>query len=52
MLQSFPEDYSFVPDGEPINFNMLGRMIGNAVPVLLGEYIGEILVDHVNSFEP
>lgn len=49
MIQSFPKDYSFVPDGAPINFNTLGRMIGNAVPVLLGEFIGEILVEHVKA---
>lgn len=49
MIQSFPKGYSFVPKGAPINFNVLGRMIGNAVPVLLGEFIGEILVDHVKS---
>lgn len=47
MIQSFPENYSFVPKGSPINFNTLGRLIGNAVPVLLGEFIGQILVDHV-----
>lgn len=47
MIQSFPKDYAFVPEGEPISFSMLGRMIGNAVPVLLGEFIGEILIDHV-----
>ncbi len=49
MIQSFPKDYQFVPDGTRINFNSLGRMIGNAVPVLLGEFIGEILVDHVRA---
>jgi DNA (cytosine-5)-methyltransferase 1 len=49
MIQSFPKDYAFVPDGARINFSMLGRMIGNAVPVLLGEFIGEILVNHVRS---
>jgi DNA (cytosine-5)-methyltransferase 1 len=47
MLQSFPRDYAFVPQGSAINFSVLGRLIGNAVPVLLGEYIGEVLVDHV-----
>lgn len=50
MIQSFPKDYSFAPDGARINFNTLGRMIGNAVPVLLGEFIGEILVQHVEKF--
>lgn len=49
MLQSFPKDYAFIPKDATINFNVLGRLIGNAVPVLLGEYIGEILVDHVKS---
>lgn len=49
MIQSFPKDYAFVPDGASISFSMLGRMIGNAVPVLLGEYIGEILVEHVKT---
>jgi DNA (cytosine-5)-methyltransferase 1 len=49
MIQSFPKGYSFAPAGERINFNTLGRMIGNAVPVLLGEFIGEILVDHVKA---
>lgn len=50
MLQSFPKDYHLVEPNKKINFNVLGRMIGNAVPVLLGEYIGEVLVEHVKSF--
>ena len=50
MIQSFPKDYAFIPDGIPINFSTLGRMIGNAVPVVLGEYIGEVLVNHVRSY--
>lgn len=49
MIQSFPKTYAFVPDGAPINFNTLGRMIGNAVPVFLGEFIGEIFIDHVKA---
>ncbi|MBQ95107.1 MAG: DNA (cytosine-5-)-methyltransferase [Actinobacteria bacterium] len=47
MIQSFPEDYAFIPKGKKINFNVLGRMIGNAVPVRLGEFIGDLLVEHV-----
>lgn len=47
MIQSFPKEYAFVPPGTAVNFSTLGRMIGNAVPVLLGEFIGEILVEHV-----
>ena len=49
VLQSFPKDYAFVPEGSSINFSTLGRMIGNAVPVILGEYIGGILVEHVKA---
>ena len=49
MIQSFPKDYAFVPDGAPIYFNTLGRMIGNAVPVVLGEFIGRLLVEHVKA---
>jgi DNA (cytosine-5)-methyltransferase 1 len=49
MLQSFPKDYAFLPKNARINFNTLGRMIGNAVPVRLGEFIGEILVEHVKA---
>lgn len=50
MIQSFPKDYKFSPNGARISFNTLGRMIGNAVPVLLGEFIGEVLVEHVKAF--
>ena len=51
IIQSFPKDYAFVPDNKPINFNTLGRLIGNAVPVRLGEYIGEVFVRHVGTYK-
>lgn len=47
MLQGFPRNYSFLPDSEPVSFAILGRLIGNAVPVTLGKAIGEILAQHV-----
>jgi DNA (cytosine-5)-methyltransferase 1 len=47
ILQGFPEDYSFVPDGAPIHFKSLGRMIGNAVPVTLGRIIGRSILRHL-----
>lgn len=47
ILQGFPEDYSFVPDGERVQFKVLGRLIGNAVPVDLGRVIGQTIVEHV-----
>jgi DNA (cytosine-5)-methyltransferase 1 len=49
MLQSFPKDYAFVSTDMPVNFNALGRLIGNAVPVLLGEYIGGVLTEHLKD---
>lgn len=49
MLQTFPRDYKFVPDGAPVRFNKLGRLIGNAVPVRLGEFVAEILTNHVRQ---
>jgi DNA (cytosine-5)-methyltransferase 1 len=49
MLQTFPDDYCFVADGEPVRFNVLGRLIGNAVPVRIGEVIAESLVRHAEQ---
>lgn len=47
MLQSFPQDYQFISKDEKVTFNTLGRMIGNAVPVVLGEHIGQVLMSHL-----
>lgn len=47
MLQTFPATYAFVPKSEPVRFNKLGRLIGNAVPVRLGEVIAGVLRGHV-----
>jgi len=49
ILQGFPERYSFVPEGERIQFKVLGRLIGNAVPVELGRVIGETIIAHVDE---
>ena len=50
MLQTFPETYAFSPVGAPIKFNRMGRLIGNAVPVRLGEVIAESWVKHVQAY--
>jgi DNA (cytosine-5)-methyltransferase 1 len=47
MLQTFPQRYKFLDPEETINFSKLGRLIGNAVPVKLGEIIGRSLLEHV-----
>ncbi|QDH68952.1 DNA cytosine methyltransferase [Marilutibacter alkalisoli] len=49
ILQGFPENYSFVPKGGVIQFKVLGRLIGNAVPVDLGRVIGESIIEHVKQ---
>jgi DNA (cytosine-5)-methyltransferase 1 len=47
LLQSFPPNYAFLPPGERVQFKALGRLIGNAVPVLLGEVIGRSIKSHL-----
>ena len=50
ILQTFPPKYKFVRPNEPIRFSVLGRLIGNAVPVRLGEVVGETMLAHAQSF--
>ena len=47
MLQGFPYNYRFLREGEQPNFSKIGRLIGNAVPVALGNFLGELLSKHV-----
>ena len=50
ILQSFPKDYKFVkPDGD-YSFKTIGRMIGNAVPVRLGEIVGKTITVHLRKY--
>ena len=50
MLQSFPKSYAFVAPGGKYYFKTIGRMIGNAVPVRLGEIIGRSIKLHVGHY--
>ncbi|UOE44966.1 DNA cytosine methyltransferase [Agromyces larvae] len=50
ILQTFPPKYKFVRPGEPVKFSVLGRLIGNAVPVRLGEVVGQTLVEHASQY--
>lgn len=47
ILQTFPKGYKFLPKGELPTFAGMGRLIGNAVPVRLGEVIAQTVVAHV-----
>src|SRR6185437_4792082 len=49
MLQTFPRKYDFVPKGQRVRFSQLGRLIGNAVPVRLGEIIAESFTHHASA---
>lgn len=49
ILQSFPRDYAFVPEGGEVSFKLLGRLIGNAVPVDLGRAIARSIKAHLES---
>ncbi len=50
LLQTFPRDYSFVPTGESVQITSVARLIGNAVPVKLGEAVGRSIVAHLERF--
>lgn len=49
ILQSFPKSYKFVNEESPVQFTTVGRLIGNAVPPLLGELIGDSIKAHVKK---
>lgn len=49
ILQGFPKSYKFVDKGKPIFKKQIGKLIGNAVPVKLGEVIGMSFIKHVNN---
>jgi DNA (cytosine-5)-methyltransferase 1 len=43
ILQSFPKRYKFLEANKPVCTRHIGTMIGNAVPVNIGELIGDSL---------
>lgn len=51
ILQTFPRNYKFVKAGETITYKVLGRQIGNAVPVDLGKIIGESIKKHLKEYD-
>jgi DNA (cytosine-5)-methyltransferase 1 len=51
LLQTFPANYRFVGSDTKGSFNTLGRLIGNAVPVRLGEVIGYTLQHHLDVYK-
>jgi DNA (cytosine-5)-methyltransferase 1 len=49
ILQTFPRTYQFLANGHLVRFSKLGRLIGNAVPVRLGEVIADSIRAHAES---
>lgn len=49
ILQSFPDDYEFVADGGEYCFKIIGRLVGNAVPVKLGAAVGTTIRQHLEA---
>lgn len=49
IFQTYPEDYVFFDENNPRSFASVGRMIGNSVPVRLGEVIGQSIQQHVKA---
>lgn len=47
ILQSFPPSYAFVEPDDEYAFKTVGRLIGNAVPVRLGEVVGHSICKHL-----
>lgn len=47
ILQGFPRDYTFIPNDGEVSFKVLGRLIGNAVPVDLGRAIARSINEHL-----
>ncbi len=47
ILQSFPPSYAFTPEGSEVHMKVLGRLIGNAVPVDLGRAIARSINRHL-----
>ena len=52
ILQSFPKDYEFVEEGGDYCIKTIGRLIGNAVPVRLGEVVGVTIRQHLMNTSP
>ncbi|WP_044956955.1 DNA cytosine methyltransferase [Halarchaeum acidiphilum] len=51
ILQTFPEDYEFVANGDSVEFKTIGKFVGNAVPVRLAEVVGQSIVSHLEEHD-
>ena len=49
-LQTFPDNYKFVPPDSPHSITMIARFIGNAVPVDLARVIAKSIKQHLQAY--
>lgn len=49
LLQTFPRDYKFWPEDDQIILTTISKHIGNAVPPLLAEKIGNAITKHLEE---
>ena len=49
LLQTFPKDYVFMEPGEQVSFKRVGRLVGNAVPVMLGRAVARSIKHHLEE---
>ena len=47
LLQTFPLDYEFIDSDEGVVFSRVWRLVGNAVPVKLGQIIAQSILKHI-----
>lgn len=47
LLQAFPPGYAFAAPGDPVRFQPVGRLIGNAVPVPLARAVARCVRRHL-----
>ena len=51
LLQTFPSKYVFLKPEEKVRFAVLGRLIGNAVPVEIGRAVAVSMLTHLGNAE-
>ena len=49
-LQTFPDDYEFVHPDDPHYTTLIGRLIGNAVPIELARIIAKSIKAHLETY--
>lgn len=49
IFQTFPPNYKFISSEKAFSFDKIGKLIGNAVPVRLGEVVGISIIEHLKQ---